>query len=66
VTSSDRVLYRVDVSRQASNGYIDRGESNSTAVSASLAFLVSDRVNWQATALSRTTCSSLIRFSSRR
>jgi iron complex outermembrane receptor protein len=39
---SDRVLYRVDLSRQASNGYFDRGTSESTAVSGSVDFLISD------------------------
>jgi iron complex outermembrane recepter protein len=39
---TDRVLYRVDVSRQQSDGYIDRGKSESTAVSGSVAFLSSD------------------------
>lgn len=43
---SDRVLYRVDVSRQQSNGYIDRGDSSSTAVSGSVAFLASDRLKF--------------------
>jgi iron complex outermembrane recepter protein len=39
---SDRVTYRVGVSQQLSNGYIDRGDSESTAISASLALAVSD------------------------
>jgi len=40
---SDRVLYRFDVSRQASNGYFERGTSESTAVSGSVDFVISDR-----------------------
>lgn len=39
---TERLLYRVDISRQQSDGYIDRGKSESTAVSGSLAFLSSD------------------------
>jgi iron complex outermembrane receptor protein len=39
---SERVRYRFDVSRQQSNGYIDRGRSESTAVSGSVELVVSD------------------------
>lgn len=38
---TDRVLYRVDLSRNQSDGYIDRGRSESSALSGSLAFLLS-------------------------
>lgn len=38
----DRLAYRFDVSRQSSDGYIDRGESESTAVSAAFAFEPTD------------------------
>lgn len=41
---SDRVLYRVDVSRQGSSGYIDRGDSNSTVIFGALTFLISPTV----------------------
>jgi outer membrane receptor protein involved in Fe transport len=39
---SERVLYRVDVSRQQSDGYINQGTSEGTVVSGSLTFLLSD------------------------
>lgn len=41
---SERTLYRVSISRQQSNGYINRGTSESTAVSGSLAFITSDKL----------------------
>ena len=41
---SERVLYRFDISRQQSNGYIDRGDNSSWAVSGSLAFMLSDKL----------------------
>jgi iron complex outermembrane receptor protein len=44
VAGTDRVLYRVDVSRQASNGYIDRGTSESTALSGAIDFVLSPKL----------------------
>lgn len=41
---SERVLYRVDISRQQSEGFIDRGKNSSWAFAGALAFLVSDKL----------------------
>ena len=38
---NNRVAYRVDVSHNRSDGWVDRGESNGTALSGSMAFAVS-------------------------
>lgn len=39
---SDEVLYRVDISRQSSDGYIQRGDSESTAITVALAYQPAD------------------------
>jgi len=41
---TERLLYRFDFSRQQSSGFIDRGNSESTAVSGSLAFVKSSKL----------------------
>ena len=43
---TDRLLYRVDVSQQNSDGYIDRGKSKSTALSGAIAFLATDTLKF--------------------
>lgn len=43
---NSRVAYRVDVSQNASNGYVDRGESHSTAVSGSMSFAVTPQLDF--------------------
>jgi len=43
---TDRLLYRFDFSRQQSSGFIDRGSSESTAISGSLAFVKSPKLTF--------------------
>jgi len=43
---TDRLLYRFDFSRQQSSGFIDRGQSESTAISGSLAFVKSPKLTF--------------------
>ena len=43
LAGTEKVLYRVDLSKQASNGYITDGKSQSTAVSGSLDFLIAPK-----------------------
>lgn len=43
---TDRLLYRFDVSHQRSSGYIDRGESRSTAISGALTYVASDELKF--------------------
>ena len=42
---NDRVAYRVDVSHNRTDGWVDRGESNNTAVSGSVSFAATPRLD---------------------
>ena len=42
---NSRVAYRVDVSHNSSDGYVERGESHNTAVSGSMSFAVTPRLD---------------------
>jgi iron complex outermembrane receptor protein len=42
---NDRVAYRVDVSHNTSDGYVERGDSQSTALSGSMSFAVTPRLD---------------------
>lgn len=43
---SDRLLYRVDISHQTSDDYIDRGDSESIAISGALTFVATDKLKF--------------------
>lgn len=42
---TERVAYRVDISHNRTDGWVDRGESNNTALSASMSFAVTPRLD---------------------
>jgi iron complex outermembrane receptor protein len=42
---AEDLLYRIDVSRHSSDGYVQRGESDSTSVTAALEYIVSDTLD---------------------
>lgn len=45
-TITDDVLYRFDISRNSSDGYVQRGDSDSTAVTAAVAYEVADSLKF--------------------
>lgn len=42
---ADNLLYRLDVSRNSSDGYVQRGESDSTSITGALQYIVSDELS---------------------
>jgi iron complex outermembrane recepter protein len=42
---NNRVAYRIDLSQNSSNGYVDRGDSKSSAVSGSMSFALTPRLD---------------------
>jgi iron complex outermembrane receptor protein len=42
---ADNLLYRFDVSRNSSDGYVQRGESDSTSITGALQYIVSDELS---------------------
>lgn len=43
---NDRVAYRIDLSQNASSGYVDRGDSKSSAISGSMSFALTPRLDF--------------------
>src|SRR6185295_11048983 len=43
---NDKVAYRIDLSQNSTNGYVDRGDSKSSAISGSMSFAVTPRLDF--------------------